>query len=88
MRKSKQLYEYLNSFDHFNLREIASRIADYKEKKHIDDRYIDNNEYWKLAEQYVKDNEMYLEDEERTRKRDNRPKLTKQRYTLIHNGDG
>lgn len=66
MKKSKQLYEYLNWFDHFNLWQIASRIADYKEKKHIDDREITNNEYWRLAEQYVNDNEMYLEDEEYT----------------------
>lgn len=69
MKLTKSLMEYLENRDFYNLFEIANTIADYKEKKHQDNREI-SEEIWDLAERYVNKMEMYLEDEERTRKRD------------------
>lgn len=70
MRKSKQLYEYLNWFDFDNLFEVANTIADYKEWKHKDYREL-NELHYKLAEQYIKENRIVLDWEERTREYEN-----------------
>lgn len=69
MRLTKNLEEYLQGRDFYNLFEIANTIADYKEGKHQDNREI-SEEIWDLATKYVNKNEMYLEDEEWTWKWD------------------
>jgi len=65
MKKSKQLYEYLNWFDFDNLFEVANTIADYKEWEHEDYREL-NEVHYKLATQYIKENRIVLDWEERT----------------------
>lgn len=53
MRITKQLIEYLQSFELENDFEIANTIADYKEKKHKDIREIPV-EIWELAKKCKK----------------------------------
>jgi len=59
MRRTKQLYEYLNGFDFYNLFEIANTIADYKEWKHKDYREL-SEEHYRLAKEYAEKNNLYL----------------------------
>lgn len=66
---NKELDEYLKWREFYNKFEIANTIADFYEKKHEDNRYI-KDAYRELARQYIIENKMYLEDEERTRKRE------------------
>lgn len=68
MKLTKQLKEYLINRDFYNTFEIANAIQDYIEWKHEDNREIPSETY-DLAIRYIKQNEMFLEDEERTRKR-------------------
>jgi len=67
MKLTKQLKDYLKWYDFYNTFEVANTIADYKEKKHKDEREI-SEEIWNLAIDYINQEEMFLEDEERTRK--------------------
>lgn len=67
MKLTKQLKDHLKWYDFYNTFEVANTIADYKEKKHKDEREI-SEEIWDLAIRYIKQEEMFLEDEERTRK--------------------
>lgn len=70
MKITKDLKEYLQSFDFYSEYEIANKIADYYEKKHIDKRYCITDKYRYLADQYINENEIYLEDTPRTWKYD------------------
>lgn len=70
MKLTKSLIKHLENRDFYNLFEIANTIADYKEKKHQDNREI-SEEIWDLAKRYVNKMEMYLEDEKWTWKWNN-----------------
>lgn len=70
MKITKELREHLLNREFYNLFDIAMAMCDYFEWKHNDMRDIPDK-IWKLAEKYVKRKKMYLEDEERTYKRNN-----------------